>query len=213
MFDGQFQMFSAASRRGFLRNASLAVGAALVAESQRVDARQPMVAEVPTSAVSAIDRERIRALAAFTALTFDTPNPVPYGCEIFNTVTGKSLMRATNAVGPEHDPSAHAEVHTIRLACKQLQTSWLRGYTLYTTCEPCAMCMACSLWCGLDRVVYGATVGDAARFGHQIQIPAAEIVKRSDMHCVVDGPVEHAVCLALFTDPRMRAVFKRWKEK
>jgi tRNA(Arg) A34 adenosine deaminase TadA len=155
----------------------------------------------------------MRALAAFTALTMETLDPVPYGAEIVHSKTGESLMRATNAVGPEHDPSAHAELRTIRLACNKIQSYSLRGYTLYTTCEPCPMCMACALWAGLDRVVYGATIADAARFGHQIHIPAAEVEKRADMRCVVDGPVEHDVCLALFTNPNMQKAFQRWNSQ
>jgi tRNA(Arg) A34 adenosine deaminase TadA len=168
--------------------------------------------DLPTAnfADSAADAERMRSLAAFTSLTMDTPNPVPFGAQIVDSKSGNRLMRATNAVGPQHDPSAHAEVHTIRLACKSLNSYSLRGYTLYTTCEPCPMCMACALWASLDRVVYGATIADAARFGHQIQIPAAEIAKRTDMTCIVDGPVERDVCFALFTNPKMQETFKRW---
>ena len=100
----------------------------------------------------------MRELAAWTALTMETPNPVPFGAEIFDTERGESLMRAANAVRAANDPSAHAEVHTIRLACRKLNAHSLTGYTLYTTCEPCAMCMACALWAGLDRVVFGATI-------------------------------------------------------
>jgi tRNA(Arg) A34 adenosine deaminase TadA len=166
---------------------------------------------VESSGASAADRERMRALAAWTALTFETPNPVPYGAEIMKTSDGEMLMRAANAVGQEHDPSAHGEVHAIRLACAKLGSASLKGYTLYTTCEPCPMCMACSMWAGLDRVVYGATIADAMRFGKQIEIPAAEVAKRGDMTCVVDGPVEREVCLALFTDPRMVKTFEKWK--
>lgn len=139
--------------------------------------------------------------------------PVPYGAGIVHTENGERLMRATNAVGEEHDPSAHAEVRTIRLACHQLNSPSLRGYTLYTTCEPCPMCMACALWARLDRVVYGATIADAARFGHQIQILATEVVKRSDMTCIVDGPIERDVCFALFTDPNMQKTFKPWNSE
>jgi len=69
----------------------------------------------------------MRELAAWTALTLDTPNPVPFGAEIFHSKSGESLMRAANAVGEEHDPSAHAEVRTIRLACNKLNSYWLRG--------------------------------------------------------------------------------------
>jgi tRNA(Arg) A34 adenosine deaminase TadA len=162
---------------------------------------------------SGADAQHMRDLAAFTALTMDTPNPVPFGAEIVDSKSGKSLIRATNAVGPEHDPSAHAEVYTIRLACKSLNSYSLKGYTLYTTCEPCPMCMACALWARLDRVVYGATIADAARFGHQIQIPAAEVAKRTDMACIVDGPVERDACFALFTNPKMQETFKRWNSE
>ena len=162
-------------------------------------------------AVSDVDRERMRALAAWTAQALDGPNPGPYASEIFDSKTGVSMIRALNAVRPEHDPSAHAEVTAVRLATKKLQRGSLVGYTLYTTCEPCPMCMACCLWARVDRVVFGATVSDAAKYGHQIMIPAAEIVRRSDMVCIVDGPVERERCLELFTNPRMQRVFKTWK--
>jgi tRNA(Arg) A34 adenosine deaminase TadA len=161
--------------------------------------------------VSAIDRERMRSVAAFTAETLSTDHPVPFGAEIVSTVTGERLMRAVNRVGPDHDPSAHAETLTIRLACARLATPSLKGYTLYTTCEPCAMCMACALWSGLDRLVFGATIADAARFVSQIEIAAKEVARRTDLHCVVDGPVEREVCVKLFTDPRMQKAFAAWK--
>ena len=161
--------------------------------------------------VSDVDRERMRALAAWTALALDGPNPGPYASEIFDSKTGESMIRALNAVRPEHDPSAHAEVTAIRLATKKLQRASLLGYTLYTTCEPCPMCMACCLWARVDRVVFGATISDAAKYGHQIMIPSAEVVRRSDMVCIVNGPVERERCLQLFTDPRMQRVFKTWK--
>jgi tRNA(Arg) A34 adenosine deaminase TadA len=70
--------------------------------------------------------------------------------------------------------------------------------------------MACCLWAGLDRVVYGATIADAAVYGHQIMIPSAEVQRRSDVPCVVDGPVEREHCLTLFTNPKMQAAFRRW---
>ena len=161
--------------------------------------------------VSSVDRERMRTLAARTALALDGPNPGPYASEIFDSKTGVSMIRALNAVRPEHDPSAHAEVTAIRLATKKLQRASLLGYTLYTTCEPCPMCMACCLWARVDRVVFGATISDAAKYGHQIMIPSAEVVRRSDMVCIVNGPVERERCLQLFTDPRMQRVFKTWK--
>jgi len=199
-----------APRRDFLRAISLVATTAVLSKRQLALAAPRAEVLTANSADSVADAKRMRDLAAFTSLTMDTPNPVPFGAEIVDSKSGNRLMRATNAVGPEHDPSAHAEVHTIRLACKSLNSYSLQGYTLYTTCEPCPMCMACALWARLDRVVYGATIADAARFGHQIQIPAAEVAKRTDMTCIVEGPVERDVCFALFTNPKMQETFKRW---
>ena len=163
--------------------------------------------------ISAMDHERMQSIAAFTAETLSTDHPVPFGADIVSTATGERLLRAVNRVGPDHDPSAHAETLTIRLACAKLGSTSLKGYTLYTTCEPCPMCMACALWSGLDRLVFGATIADAARFVSQITIPAKEVAQRTDLHCVVAGPVEREACVKLFTDPRMQKVFAMWKRR
>ena len=155
----------------------------------------------------------MRALAGWTARTLETATPVPFGAEIVHSKTGERLMRATNAVAKQSDPGAHAELRTVRLACRKLKSFSLRGYTLYTTCEPCPMCMANALWAGLDRVVYGATIADANRFCRQIRIPAAEVAERSDMKCIVTGPVEQQLCLALFTHPNMQKAFRTWSSR
>ncbi len=177
------------------------------------EGQKSVVAPADTSygKATAVDAARMRSLAAFTMLTMKSEHPIPFGAEIFNTATGESLMRAVNHVGQDHDPSAHGEVYTIRLACAKLKSGSLKGYTLYTTCEPCPMCMACCLWAGLDRMVYGATIGDAAKYGGQIMIAAAEVEKRATMQCEVVGPVEREACLELFTNPVMQKVLKSWK--
>jgi tRNA(Arg) A34 adenosine deaminase TadA len=73
--------------------------------------------------------------------------------------------------------------------------------------------MGCILWAGVDRMVYGATIADAARFGHQIMIPSAEVARRTDIKCIVDGPVERAACVALFTNPAMQKAYEKWKKE
>lgn len=152
----------------------------------------------------------MREIYAFTARTLDTPAPVPFGALIVNTHSGERLMRAVNAVRPENDPSSHGETRTVRLACKKLKRPNLEGYTMYSTCEPCPMCMANALWARLDRVVYGATIADANRYCLQIHIDAKEVVRRSDMHCVVDGPILRDLCYSLFTHPNMQKAFRTW---
>ena len=70
-----------------------------------------------------------------------------------------------NRVTATLDPTAHGEVTAIRAACQALRTFSLAGCVLYTSCEPCPMCLASSMWARLDRVVYAADRGDAARGG------------------------------------------------
>jgi tRNA(adenine34) deaminase len=162
------------------------------------------------SAARATDEQRMRELVRFTARTMLTDCPVPFGALIVATRSGELLQRATNAVARENDPSSHAEVRAVRLACKKLSIRCLTGYTLYSTCEPCPMCMANALWARLDRVVYGATIGDAGRHCDQINIPAREVARRSDIACLVEGPMMRELCCTLFNHPNMLKAFETW---
>jgi len=159
------------------------------------------------------DRRFMEGLIRFTAESLNTATPVPFGALIVRSDTGEMLMRARNAVAAESDPSAHAELRTVRKAAKKLKSFSLSGYTMYSTCEPCPMCMANALWAGLDRVVYGATIADANRHCRQIQIPAKEVSRRSDMTCIVEGPFLRAECYALFTHPNMLKAFATWSTR
>jgi tRNA(Arg) A34 adenosine deaminase TadA len=73
--------------------------------------------------------------------------------------------------------------------------------------------MANALWAGLDRVVYGATIEDANKHCRQIRISATEVAQRSDMSCIVDGPILRDACYALFTHPNMLKMFATWNPK
>lgn len=159
------------------------------------------------------DAERMTALIAFTARSLRTVRPRPFAASIVHTKSGKPLLHALNNVVGEFDPSSHAEVRAIRLATKRLKQISLAGYTLYTTCEPCPMCMSTALWAGLDRVVFGATIEDANRHFSQIQIPATEVAARSDMRCIVDGPFLRDECYALFTHPNMLRAIRSWSTR
>jgi len=169
------------------------------------------VASIPTQ--QKLDQKRMQSLIRFTARTLETASPVPFGALIVDSSSGKTLMRALNAVRQENDPSSHAELRTVRKATRKLKRTSLRGYTLYSTCEPCPMCMANALWAGIDRVVYGATIEDANQHCKQIKIPAREVAERSDMSCIIDGPVLREACYALFTHPNMLRVFETWNSK
>ena len=78
---------------------------------------------------------------------------------------GEIIAEGVNRVTRDMDPTAHAEVVAIRLAAKASNEFHLPGAVLYTSCEPCPLCMSAALWARLDRVVYAADRDDAARGG------------------------------------------------
>ena len=78
---------------------------------------------------------------------------------------GKVVGEGVNTVTTGNDPTAHGEVNAIRAACRAQGTFSLAGCELYTSCEPCPMCLAASYWARLDAIYYGASAADAARAG------------------------------------------------
>lgn len=78
---------------------------------------------------------------------------------------GQIVGEGVNTVTATNDPTAHAEVNAIRASARALGTFTLAGCELYTSCEPCPMCLAASYWARLDAVYYGARAADAARAG------------------------------------------------
>jgi tRNA(Arg) A34 adenosine deaminase TadA len=87
----------------------------------------------------------------------------PFGAVI--VAHGKLVGRGCNQVTRLLDPTAHAEITAIRDACRALQRFDLRGCVLYSSCEPCPMCLAAIYWARLDRVFYASTRSDAAGIG------------------------------------------------
>ncbi|MDF2189486.1 nucleoside deaminase [Paraflavitalea sp. CAU 1676] len=103
----------------------------------------------------------------------------PFGCVIVkgNEIVGKGC----NAVTSTNDPTAHAEVVAIRDACLHLQVHQLAGCELYTSCEPCPMCMGAIYWARPDKVFFGGTRTDASAAGfddsfiyEELKAPVAE---------------------------------------
>jgi tRNA(Arg) A34 adenosine deaminase TadA len=78
---------------------------------------------------------------------------------------GKIVGEGVNTVTTSHDPTAHGEVNAIRAATGALGTFTLAGCELYTSCEPCPMCLAAAYWARIDAIYYGASAADAARAG------------------------------------------------
>jgi tRNA(Arg) A34 adenosine deaminase TadA len=87
----------------------------------------------------------------------------PFGAVIVKD--GKIIAKSANTVTTTNDPTAHAEIATIRLACTKLNTFNLAGCVIYTSCEPCPMCLGAIYWARLDKMYYGNTKKDAANIG------------------------------------------------
>lgn len=90
------------------------------------------------------------------------------------------IQRGHNHELTEIDPTAHAEIMTIRKLCKKLKTRNLKGYTLYSTLQPCGMCTLACIWAGVTTIVYGAKRKDVeARYFDQKHSDTIDLVQES----------------------------------
>ena len=117
---------------------------------------------------------------------------------------GRVIATGTNSVTSTNDPTAHAEVTAIREACRALGTFQLTGCEIYTSCEPCPMCLGAIYWARPDRVYFAATASDAADAGFDDSFIYEELKRQ---HCRAAIPFE----------PMMREAglepFREWKQK
>ena len=100
-------------------------------------------------------------------------NSGPFGCVIVKD--GKIIARAHNSVTLTNDPTAHAEILAIRKACKKLGTYQLDGCDVYSSCEPCPMCLGAIYWSRPAKVYFGCTRKDAASAGFDDDLIYQEI--------------------------------------
>ncbi len=118
----------------------------------------------------------------------------PFGCVI--VMDGKVIVKAFNTVKKDNDPTAHAEINAIRFLAK-LRLPAHAPVTLYTTCEPCPMCMAAIVFADIGKVVYGVSIDQISRFYRQIDIPASEVAQRGFGNVEVKGGIMVEQCLNL----------------
>jgi guanine deaminase len=99
----------------------------------------------------------------------------PFGAVVVKD--GKVIAKSANKVTTTNDPTAHAEVSAIRLACKKLKTFDLSGAVVYTSCEPCPMCLGAIYWARIDKIYYANTKQDAAAIQFDDQFIYEELDK------------------------------------
>lgn len=106
----------------------------------------------------------------------------PFGAVIASK-DGEIIAEASNSVTIDHDPTAHAEVNCIRKATAMLGTFDLAGYDIYTSCEPCPMCLGAIYWAHLDKIYYANDRKDAAAIGFDDDFIYQELeLKNEDRH-------------------------------
>lgn len=122
----------------------------------------------------------------------------PFGCVVVRR--GEIIARGNNRVTSTNDPTAHAEVTAIREACGALGTFSLEDCELYTSCEPCPMCLAAIYWARIPRVFYGNTRADAAGIGFDDDFIYQQIPLRPDQRAIAMQPLLRDEALGVFRE-------------
>jgi tRNA(Arg) A34 adenosine deaminase TadA len=124
----------------------------------------------------------------------------PFGAVVVKD--GAVIAEGWNRVTTTNDPTAHAEVVAIRRACQALGTFSLQGAEIFTSCEPCPMCLAAIYWARLDRITFASSREDAAAIGFDDELLYREVSKPID---------DRAVPTIRLTLPEADALFAEWQ--
>ena len=126
----------------------------------------------------------------------------PFGCVVVkdNIIVGEGNNRVTST----NDPTAHAEVIAIRAACQTLNSFQLDGCTIYTSCEPCPMCLGAIYWARPEKVFFACTREDAANIGFDDDFIYEELEKKND---------EREMVLVSMMRDEALDVFQNWAAK
>ncbi len=118
----------------------------------------------------------------------------PFGAVIVKS--DEEYVLAYNTTSKD-GPQAHAEMNAIK-GLELLKSYQAKDLKLYTTVEPCPMCMSALVWAGIGHLIYGANIDDAAQFGHQIHISSQDIADKAWYAIDITPEVERQACINLF---------------
>ena len=120
----------------------------------------------------------------------------PFGA-IITDKEGNIIAKGNNQVLKNNDPTAHAEVVAISNACKKLNTYDLSNYILYTSCEPCPMCLSAIIWSNIKEIYYACTKNDAAEIGFRDDM-IYEYLKGNNKDLINLKQIDRDECIELF---------------
>ncbi|MDQ1254266.1 MAG: guanine deaminase [Euryarchaeota archaeon] len=125
----------------------------------------------------------------------------PFGAVV--TRNGEILAESCNLVTETNDPTAHAEINVIRVAAQKLKTFDLSGCVIYSSCEPCPMCLGAIYWARIDKVVFANTTSDAQSIGFNDALIYEEISR---------PPEERKIEFRQLLREEALMAFKAWEE-
>jgi tRNA(Arg) A34 adenosine deaminase TadA len=125
----------------------------------------------------------------------------PFGAVV--TRNGEILAESCNLVTETNDPTAHAEINVIRVAAQKLKTFDLSGCVIYSSCEPCPMCLGAIYWARIDKVVFANTTSDAQSIGFNDALIYEEISR---------PPEERKIEFRQLLREEALVAFKAWEE-
>ena len=120
----------------------------------------------------------------------------PFGAVIVDK-SGNIIANGNNKVLKNNDPTAHAEIVAIREACRKLNTYDLSEYILYTSCEPCPMCLSAIIWANIKEVYYGCTKEDAGSIGFRVDI-IYDYLKEKNKNLISMKKLDREECIKTF---------------
>ena len=135
------------------------------------------------------DEKFMRRAIELSAQAIDTPGARPYGAVVVKD--GKIVGEGLNQSAKNFDPTSHGEVEAVRDACRNLKTTDLSGTDLYTSCEPCSVCVATMLMAGVSRMYYGASLDQSGAVMPRAAAAAAGLQVRAQVG-LAGGEPRHA---------------------
>ncbi len=153
------------------------------------------------------DEKFMRRAIELSAQALDMPGTRPYGAVVVKdgTIVGEGLNQSEK----NFDPTSHGEVEAIRDACRRLGTTDLVGLDLYTSCEPCPLCVSAMMIAGIGQLYYAASLVQSARVIGRGRVPAIDVLRRESA-LPADGrrmPSEQKL------DGEAAAVLEAWGKK
>ena len=152
-----------------------------------------------TTPLADADEQHLARAIALSREAVNDDRGGPFGAVLVKD--GRRAGEGRNEVLGTPDPTAHAEVVALRAAARRLGTHDLSGSVLYTSCEPCPMCLAAAWWARVERIVYAASQSDAAQIGFDDAAFYEQLALAKDARCV---PMRQSL------QQKARAVLRAW---